>query len=430
MPNSNSSGRASRTLSRRSMLQAGAGGMLLPSLLPQALGNGITGYDLPAGDKQLVMIQLSGGNDGLSTIVPYADDELGRNRKTTLHDPSKLLPIDDYRAFNPMLKAFRSEYDAGRLAIVEGCGFPDPVRSLFKAMAVWHTAERRGRAAGDGWLGKLSAEAWGELAEPLSVVHFGRRAPYSVFSSTHPPVAVASPTAYRWFGEQDVYAMGGSAICEHEPEPDDAGAPSAGGGRNAGRDRSLQLLRKTLDDATESSARVRRAAGSYQTDVDYPSSPLSGSLRDVAALIAGGVGTRVFSVLDGGFDTHTNQLTLHDRRMATLGSAVGAFLKDLRRSEAGRNTVVVVFSEFGRRLAENGSKGHDHGKAGPMFVLGDQVNGGLFGRHPSLTELHEGDPVHTTDFRSVYATLIEGLFRADPKAVLGADYERLAFIPS
>ncbi len=422
-------GSAAPRFSRRSVLQAGGCGLLLPNLLPTALGRNSIGYDLPQGEKQLVMIQLSGGNDGLSTIVPHGDDGLGAKRKTTLPDTSKLLAIDDYRAFNPMLKTCRSEYEAGRLAIIEGCGYPDPVRSHFKSMEVWHTGSARGRSAGDGWIGKLAAEAWGALAEPLSVVHFGGRAPYSVFSSTHPPVAVASPTAYRWFGEQDVYAMGGSAICEHEPAMDagEASAPEAKG-RHAGRDRALQLLRKTLDDAKESSAKVRRAAGAYQTDVEYPASALSGSLRDVAALISGGVGTRVFSVLDGGFDTHSNQLTLHNRKMATLSSALGAFLQDLRRSEAGRNTVVVVFSEFGRRVAENGSKGHDHGKAGPMLVFGDQVKGGLYGEHPSMTELDEGDLVHTTDFRSVYATLIERQFNADSTAVLGQDYERLAFL--
>lgn len=412
-------------LSRRSVLQAGAGGLFMPSLAAGALG---VGANAPEG-KQLVLVQLSGGNDGLSTIVPHGDDGLGSQRKTTIPDRSKLLKIDDYRAFHPMLEAFRAEYDAGRLSIVEGCGYPDPVRSHFKSMEVWHTGSTRGRSASDGWIGKLAAQAWGRLAEPLSVVHFGGRAPYSVFSSTHPPVAVASPTAYRWMGEQDAYAMGGSAICEHEPPVESEGAgPTGRETQNRGRDRALQLLRKTLDDARESSERVRRAAGTYRTNVEYPTSALSGSLRDVAALISGGVGTRVFSVLDGGYDTHSAQLGRHGRKMSTLSSAVGAFLEDLRRSEAGRNTVVVVFSEFGRRVAENGSKGHDHGKAGPMLVFGAKVNGGLYGEHPSLTELDEGDLVHTTDFRSVYATLIERLFHADATAVLGGDYGRLAFL--
>ncbi|QDV09578.1 hypothetical protein Poly30_51360 [Planctomycetes bacterium Poly30] len=421
----------SRPISRRRVLRAGALGLLAPSLQPRTFGLGrlVRASDLPPGSKQLVMIQLSGGNDGLSTIVPHGDDELYRHRKTTAHQRTELLPLDEYRAFNPRLGAFRAEFDAGRLAIVEGCGYPDPIRSHFRSMEIWHTGDHRGRASGDGWIGKLSATAWGDQPEPDSVVHFGGRAPYSVFSSTHPPVAVASPTAYRWFGEQDVYAMGGSAICEHEPDVDStADEPVQREPRHSGRDAALRQLRKTLDDATESSARVRGAAIAYQTEVDYPGNALAASLRDVAALINGGVGTRVFSVLEGGYDTHTNQLIQHDRNMGGLGAALGAFLKDLRRTEAGKNTVVVVFSEFGRRVAENGSKGHDHGKAGPMFVFGDQVKGGLYGAHPSLTDLDDGDVSFTTDFRSVYTTVIERMFGVNPVAVLGDSYPALAFL--
>lgn len=423
----------SRIISRRDALRASALGLLAPTFEPRSFGLGglVRATDLPPGSKQLVLIQLSGGNDGLSTVVPHGDDELYRHRTTTAHGRADLLPLDDYRAFNPRLGAFRAEFDAGRLAIVEGCGYPDPIRSHFRSMEIWHTGDHRGRASGDGWIGKLSATAWGDLAEPDCVVHFGGRAPYSVFSSTHPAVAVASPTAYRWFGEQDVYAMAGSAICEQEPDPDahsDAGEAAPRDPRNAGRDEALRLLRKTLDDATESSARVRGAAAAYQTDVEYPGSRLAASLRDVAALISGGVGTRVFSVLEGGYDTHTNQLVQHDRNMGGLGAALGAFLKDLRRTEAGKNTVVVVFSEFGRRLAENGSKGHDHGKAGPMFVFGEKVKGGLYGQHPSLTELDDGDVSFTTDFRSVYATLIGRAFEVNPVVVLGDSYPVLDFL--
>ncbi|MFT7169014.1 MAG: hypothetical protein ACI80K_002150 [Paracoccaceae bacterium] len=419
----------SQAYPRRSVLQAGAAGLFLPSLVTESIGRSVQAIELPSGSSPLVMIQLSGGNDGLASIVPHGEDELFRLRKTTLNPKKQLLPIDDYRAFNPKLGAFRSEFDAGRLAIVEGCGYPVPIRSHFRSMEIWHTGDHRGRASGDGWIGKLAEQAWGDAGEPDSVVHFGGRAPYSVHSSTHPAVAVASPTAYRWFGEQDVYSMGGSAICENEPDPGSSGVKKpAPSGRHKGRDRALQLLRKTLDDATESSGRVRRAAASYQTDVEYPGSQLAASLRDVAALISGGVGTRVFSVLTGGYDTHSNQLVQHNRNMGNLGAALGAFMKDLRRSEAGKKAVVVVFSEFGRRVAENGSKGHDHGKAGPMFVFGAKVKGGLYGQHPSLTDLDDGDVAYTTDFRSVYATLIQRLFGANPVAVLGDEYPLLDLV--
>lgn len=414
-------------LSRRDFLRASALGAALPGL-----AYGAKGFRLPEGSPSLVMLQLSGGNDGLATIVPYGDDELYRLRKTTVEKKRDLLRIDDYRAFHPKLGAFREEYEAGRMAIVEGCGYPDPVRSHFKSMEIWHTANHAGRLSGDGWIGKLVSHAWGAAAAPDSVIHLGGKAPYSLFSSTHPAVAVASPTAYRWFGEQAVYEMAGTAICEHELAAPRTSESERGGGepRNAGRDRALALLRKTLDDAAESSARVRRAAATYQTPVEYPNSPLAASLRDIASLISGGVGTRVFSVSYGGFDTHSNQLVQHGRKMATVGDALGAFLRDLRRTPEGEQAIVVVFSEFGRRVLENGSKGHDHGHGGPMFVFGPKVQGGLYGTHPSLTELDRGDLASTVDFRSVYATVIERWFEADSTAVLGAQFPTLDFLPA
>ncbi|MEM8710703.1 MAG: DUF1501 domain-containing protein [Planctomycetota bacterium] len=414
------------TPSRRDFLRMGALGATLPSLGPGALAS----LALPQGSPALVMLQLSGGNDGLATIVPHGDDELYRRRKTTVESKASLLRIDDYRAFHPRLRAFRGEYDAGRMAIVEGCGYPDPIRSHFKSMEIWHTANHAGRLSGEGWIGKLVSHAWGATAAPDSVIHLGGKAPYSVFSSTHPAVAVASPTAYRWFGERAVYEMAGTAICEHEEGPGQGVRPSSSGPEHVGRDRALALLRKTLDDAAESSDRVRRAAATYQTPVEYPSSPLSASLRDVASLISGGVGTRVFSLTYSGFDTHSNQLVGHGRKMAAVDGALGAFLQDLRRTPEGKRAIVVVFSEFGRRVAENGSKGHDHGHAGPMFIFGPAVRGGLYGEHPSLTDLHQGDLVSTVDFRSVYATVIEHWFQADSTAVLGARYPVLDFLAS
>jgi hypothetical protein len=226
----------SQAYPRRSVLQAGAAGLFLPSLVTESIGRSVQAIELPSGSSPLVMIQLSGGNDGLASIVPHGEDELFRLRKTTLNPKKQLLPIDDYRAFNPKLGAFRSEFDAGRLAIVEGCGYPVPIRSHFRSMEIWHTGDHRGRASGDGWIGKLAEQAWGDAGEPDSVVHFGGRAPYSVHSSTHPAVAVASPTAYRWFGEQDVYSMGGSAICENEPDPGSSGVKKpAPSGRHIGR---------------------------------------------------------------------------------------------------------------------------------------------------------------------------------------------------
>lgn len=416
-----------QSIDRRAFLRASAATTAAGiALSPRILASGARCFEVPEGEgRNLVLVQLSGGNDGLATVVPYGDDALRRVRRTTAHAPKDVLRIDDYRGFNPGLRALRDEYDEGRLAIVEGCGYPDAVRSHFKSYEVWHTGRTSGRVSGDGWIGRLVASRWRDDALPDTVVHFGGKAPYSLHSSTHPPVALASPTGYRWFGDDDAYAMGGMAICEHESDPE-AGSPSDP--RHAGRDRTLAQLRATLDDARASSARVRRAAATYRTDVEYPKTRLGAGLFDVAALLTSDQGTRVFSVTDGGYDTHSNQRQSHDRNMVGLDQALAAFMADIRRHEAGRRTVVLVFSEFGRRVKENGSKGHDHGKAGPMFLLGDPVKGGLYGEHPSLTDLDAGDLAYTTDFRSVYATLVDRWFGADVETVLGADYPRLEIV--
>ena len=405
---------------RRSFLRAAAASAAGAALMPEVLAGGALSHRIGGGGaRSLVLVQLSGGNDGLATVVPHGDDALRRVRRTTAHKARELLLIDDYRGLNPGLSSVRARFDEGQVAIVEGCGYPNAIRSHFRSYEVWHTGRRAGRLSGDGWIGRLAAATWAEEPTPDRVVHFGGKAPYSVFSREQPAVALDSPTSYRWFGDEEAYARGGAAICEHEMERDP---------RHSGRDAALAQLRLTLDDARESSARIRSAAAAYRTEVEYPKSRLSGALRDVAALIGSTSETRVFSVTDRGYDTHSGQRQSHDRKMKDLDEALGAFLSDLDRSEAGRNTVVLVFSEFGRRVAENGSAGHDHGKAGPMFVLGRGVNGGLLGQHPSLTELDDGDLAHTTDFRSVYASLIDGVFGVDPAAVLGAEYPLLPLV--
>jgi uncharacterized protein (DUF1501 family) len=354
----------------------------------------------------LVVLQLSGGNDGLSTVVPYADDAYHAVRKNLRLTAEECLRLDDYRAFHPALARFHRRFHAGKLAIVEGVGYPHPNRSHFKSLEIWHTADLRGRVAGDGWLGRTCANAFGSAPEPHLLVHVGPEAPYSVQSSAHPAAVFSAPEAYRWIGE--------------EPDLAPAGGPVAPVGS------SLAFLRETMHAARASSTSVRSAVGHNQTSVAYPDGPFGNALRNAAALIAG-AGTRVVSLELGGFDTHNDQPNRHEECLATLDAGLDPFLDDLERSAAGRATLVLVFSEFGRRVAENGSRGTDHGCAGPVFVAGAAVKGGLFGQHPSLTELDDGDLVHTMDFRAVYATAIRHVFGIEPATVLGGAFAPLSF---
>lgn len=374
-----------------------------------------------AARRNLVLVQLSGGNDGLSTVVPFGDDGYHRVRESIRLERGNVLPLDDYRGLHGELKGLRRLWDEGALAIVEGCGYPDPVRSHFKALEIWHTARMAGRHSGPGWVGRLGETAWKDDPTIELVVHVGSTTPYSLFSTKRPPVAFTTPTGYRWVGtdDSDVEAYRRAA------EPAGAYADHAGG---SSKDDLVARLRGVMQDADRSSQAIRRAAAAHVPQVRYPADSFSASLQAVAAMIDADLGTRVYSVELGGFDTHENQANKYAGLMRRFDRALAAFYNDLRGREGCDDTLIVVFSEFGRRVGENGSRGTDHGVAGPMFVLGSQVKGGLYGEHPSLTELDEGDLIHTTDFRSVYATAIERWLGEESASVLGAAYPTLDFV--
>jgi uncharacterized protein (DUF1501 family) len=396
-------------IDRRRMLAGALGLATLALETPGRLGRlrALFAEEEAAGPNTLVLLQLSGGNDGLSTVIPFADDAYGRARRTLRFEREEVLAIDDRLGLHPELRHLRRELDEGRLAIVQGAGYPNPNRSHFKSMDIWHSASPDGRAAMSGWIGRLSERVFADGSNPERVVHVGEHPPWSLHSATHPAVAFVEAARYRWLAnERELSEL--------------ASRPSAPSGSPA-----LDLLRGTMRDAAASSERVRAAMRGYEARADYPRGALADSLRAAAALIRSDLGCRVVSVEHTGYDTHQGQRPAHDRLMAELDGALGAFRADLAGAEAGHRTVVVTFSEFGRRIVENASGGTDHGTAAPMFVLGESVRGGLIGEHPSLTERDGEDLVFTTDFRSVYAALIEELFDVDPADVLGASYPRL-----
>lgn len=369
-----------------------------------------------AAPRTLILVQLSGGNDGLSTIVPRGDDAYYRARTATAIGVGEALALDDYRGWNPGLAATRELYEQGGVAVVEGVGYPNPIRSHFKSFEIWHAADPRGRACGDGWIGRLCGSAWGEPRNPNAVIHVGAEPPYCLRGVAQAPVAFVNPASYRRAGgERDCEAVERAAEDETASE-----------GRED--ESSLEYLRRVSRDAQASSREVRAAAARYATPIEYADEPLSRALLDAAALCNGDLGARVISVEVSGFDTHDNQRARHDGLMRTLDRALAALVADLRRSEAGRNAIVLVYSEFGRRVRENGSRGTDHGAAAPLLVLGAGVQGGLHGKHPSLIDLVDGDLAHTTDFRSVYATILERWFAVAHEPILRGKHPTLPFL--
>jgi len=374
-----------------------------------------------AAHRRLVLLQLSGGQDGLSLLVPFTHKTYREARSLTRLDADDVLEIAPGKGLNGRLANLGRRWREGQLALVEGVGYPGMDRSHFASMDVWHAADPGGRQTSRaGWIGRLAEHAWGGEDTAELVVHFGEEAPYSLFSSERPPVTLVSPTGYRWFGPApetgEAGETAGAAKRMREETPD----------RHAGRDAALARLRRSFRAAQDSSRDIRAAAFAHEPQVEYPREPLGAALRDVAGLIRGGLRTRVFSVALSGFDTHAEQRRTHDGLLRTLDGCLDAFLRDLETSDAGRETLVLAFSEFGRRVAENASGGTDHGKGGLLFVLGAGAQGGLHGAPPALGELDHGDLAPTTDFRSAYASLIADWFDADPVPVLGARFEGLS----
>jgi len=395
-----------RRVARRDVLRVGVAG-LGALCIPRLSAGAITASRPSEGEDdatRLVLIELAGGNDGLNTIVPKSDDAYHNARKVTRLAPKSLLPLDDYRGFHPVLANLREQWESGRTAIVEGVGYPSPNRSHFKSQEIWGCAHLSGKAAGDGWIGNLLAREFAEEVSVTRAVHVGPKLPDPMISSKHPVLCLAQPSQFRWADERTA--------------PDAATVASDG---DSMRDR----LTRVLTAAQSSTERVRGAVARYKTSVEFPDTDLGDALHVGAALLEGQLGTRIVSVTHPGFDTHAHQMDAHEGLLRDFDQSLGAFCRAIAGTAVGKNTVIMVYSEFGRRVAENASKGTDHGAAAPMFVLGDSVKGGLYGEHPSLTELDDGDLIHSVDFRSVYSTVLQRVFGPSSVDVLDGRFDAL-----
>jgi uncharacterized protein (DUF1501 family) len=358
-----------------------------------------------AGGKILVILELSGGNDGLNTLVPYADDAYYKHRPKLGLRPKDVRKIDDHFGFSSGMTGFERLYKDGRLAIVHGCGYENPSFSHFTSMAYWHTAAPN---SGEeyGWVGRL-ADAMAPKAVPNFLVNIGVRQSLAVRSQGHVPVVFDDPAR---FSQEQFY----------EEREFLKAAPDTGKTDNPAR----QFLLETAQSAKDSSKLVREAWARYRSPIDYGISGLD--LPKVAALIEAGLPAQLYytSFRNNAFDTHVFQSDVHNRLLTYASDAVSAFLQDLERIGRADDVVVMIFSEFGRRVPENVNLGTDHGTANLMFVAGSQVKGGQYGKVPSLTTLDAGDNlIHTTDFRRVYATMIsEWLGLHDTRKLLKSDF--------
>lgn len=384
--------------SRRDVLHCGLYGIGVTSGVPpipgrasQALATGAVEEERERHSHRiLVVVELTGGNDGLNTIVPYRDDVYYRARPNLAIPKNQVIAVTDEAGFHPSLAGFERLYKSGQMAVVEGCGYPNPILSHFASMRFWHTGVRDSVEA-LGWVGRF-ADASTPPGTPNPVIHFGGSQSLAVRGEVHTPLVFDNSEQRRWEStDEDSTASRGSGRNRDTPNP------------------ALRWARATTADAMEIGAQVRDACTSYRTPVDYGRrSGFASDLRRVAALIAADLPLRVYYVSYRGnrFDTHVHQADLHSRLLLQTADAVNSFAQDVERLGRGDDVAVLMFTEFGRRLNENGSQGTDHGTAGPMFIVGKGVQGGFYGRAPSLTDLDHGHLKMTTDFRCVYATMI------------------------
>ena len=402
--------------SRRNLLQAMAGiGAGLPFLTANAASDK-AGRDLSK--RILVVLELSGANDGFNTLVPYADDAYYRLRPKIGIRPANLRKIDDQYGFSPGMAGFERLYKEGKMAVVHGCGYAQPSYSHFTSMAYWHTgAPNSGEPY--GWLGRL-ADAIDPALTSNFLVNIDERQSLAVNAARHVPVVFDDPARFRRKG-----------LHESRPLLDLAGPAGTSGNSASGNAAPGNATQRYLDSvatsAREASQLVRSAWSNYKTPVDY--GLVSVDLPKVASLIAADLPTRLYytAYRHNAFDTHVQQGEVHQRLLTYVSDAVSGFLQDMERIGRADDVTVLVFSEFGRRAAENTSLGTDHGTANHMYVIGKPVKGGHYGKPPSLTDLDaNGNVAYTTDFRRVYASLIEGWFGyQESKTLLSGDFQAL-----
>ena len=390
----------------------------------------VTGKD----DTILVVLQLAGGNDGLNTLVPYADDAYHRARPRLAKKQKDLIQLSDYVGLNSAMPFLGSMFKDGDLGIVQGVGYPNPNRSHFVSTSIWETADTNNRS-NTGWLGRFFDNAC-TGADPTVGISFNKTQPESFGANRNPGVCLNSPELYRWIHGGGEQAQAEEFFAKlNQPDDDEpvdgASIDMPAGGKPGGisGETNLAFLERVALDARVSSDKILEIAAKHKTTVRYDGTPVSRNLNLVARMIAGGMPTRVYYVSHGGFDTHNQQVNSHDRLLGQLDTALKSFFADLKEQGNDKRVVLMTFSEFGRRVAENASAGTDHGKASCLFVAGPGVKGGLFGKYPSLTDLHQGDIQHTVDFRSVYGSLLTDWLRApDLKPILGASYPKLGII--
>ena len=365
-------------------------------------------------EKGLIVIQLSGGNDYLNTVVPYGEGRYYDSRSTVNIPQDRVLALDDKVGFNPSMGPMKALWDEGKVAVINGIGYENPNRSHFRSMDIWHTAEPEAIGT-EGWLGRAIRDIDPQGENVLTGINFGRGLPRALGC---PGVSVAS------VGDLATYGLFPD-VQDEELRMFTLEAFTKMYGAAAGRDPVMDMLAKTGRDAYEGADVLRTAPAQYSSPVEYRSDSLSQNARSIAQVFLADLGTRVYYTQHGSFDTHSGELPTHASLWDDVAGAVGSLMDDLKEHGREDDAAILVFSEFGRRIKDNGT-GSDHGSGGVAFLIGGAVNGGMYGEYPSLAEADQiqGDLRPNNDFRSTYSAILEKWLGLDPDPIVNGNFEQ------
>ena len=366
-------------------------------------------------EKSLIVIQLTGGNDYLNTVVPYGDGRYYDSRSTVNIPQDQVIPIDNQVGFHPSLGPIKTLWDEGKVAVINGIGYETPNRSHFRSMDIWHTAEPDtiGR---EGWLGRAIRDLDPQGENVLTGINFGRGLPRALGC---PGVSVAS------VGDLETYGLFPD-VEDEELRMFTLEAFSRMYGGAAGRDPVMDLLGQTGQNALQGADILRTAPAMYSSSVEYGPDALSQTVKSISQVFHAGLGARVLYTAHRLFDTHSGQLATHAKLLEDVAGAVGSLMDDLKEHGREDDAAILIFSEFGRRIKDNGS-GSDHGSGGVAFLIGGAVQGGMYGEYPSLAEAEqlEGDLRSNNDFRSVYTDILEDWLDLDAAPIVNGQFEKL-----
>ncbi|MBM3222941.1 MAG: DUF1501 domain-containing protein [Candidatus Tectomicrobia bacterium] len=368
--------------------------------------------------RAIVVIQLAGANDALNTVVPYTNGLYYDFRPHISIAPEAVLPLDAHYGFHPEMGPVKALWDQGKVALINGIGYPNPDRSHFRSMDIWHTAEPT-KIGTEGWLGRAIRELDPQGGNVLTGVHFGRGLPRSLACKGVPVASVGNLATYGVFPDLKDEARRLDAL--------ETFSQMYGGAQ--GRDVVLDVLGQNGRDALKGADILKTAPARYTSTVQYEANPIAQSLKSMAQVMFADLGTQLYYTLYGSFDTHGGELIAHAKLWQQVAGAVGSFYADLVEHGRENDTLIFIWTEFGRRIRDNGT-GTDHGSGGTAFVIGGAVNGGMYGEYPSLKpeEQLNGDLHYNNDFRSTYATMLERWLGIPAAPIVNGHFEQFDFV--